>query len=63
MNYENINIEKLRKDLIDYFTDAMFMVSPVAIVDITNVETASDEELINIALSNRFDLKKYIDRY
>ena len=60
MNIDNIDIEKLRKDLIDYFTGAMFMVSPVALVDLTEVENASDEKLIQIALDNKFDLKKYL---
>ena len=60
MNIDNIDIEKLRKDLIDYFTGAMFMVSPIALVDLTEVENASDEKLIQIALDNKFDLKKYL---
>ena len=60
IDVDNIDIKKLRKDLIDYFTSAMFMVSKVAIVDLTEVENANDEELISIALDNKFDLKKYI---
>ena len=60
MNIDNIDIEQLKKDLIDYFTGAMFMVSPVALVDLTEVENASDEKLIQIALDNKFDLKKYL---
>lgn len=55
-----IDIEKLRKDLIDYFTSAMFIVSPVALVDLTEVENARDEMVIKIALDNKFDLSKYI---
>lgn len=35
------DIEKLRKDLIDYFGSAMSFY-PVAIVDLTDVENASD---------------------
>lgn len=57
--YENIDIEKLRKDLIDHFTSAMFIVSPVAMMDLTKVEYATDEELIEIAISNKFNLEKY----
>ena len=57
--YENIDIEKLRKDLIDHFTAAMFIVSPVAMMDLTKVENATDEELIEIAISNKFNLEKY----
>lgn len=59
VSIDDIDIEKLRKDLIDYFTGAMFMVSPVALIDLTEVENASDEKLIQIALDNRFDLTKY----
>ena len=36
----DIDIESLRIDLIDYFTSAMFAVSPVALVDLTRVENA-----------------------
>ena len=54
-----INIEQLRRDLIDYFgTASQFF--PVAIVDISRVENASPEELINIAISNGFDINDYI---
>lgn len=59
MIIDDIDIEKLRKDLIDYFTSAMFMVSPVALVDLTEVENASAEKVIQIALDNKFDLTKY----
>ena len=55
-----MDIEKLRNDLIEYFTSAMFIVSPVALVDLTEVENASDEKVIKIALDNKFDLSKYI---
>lgn len=55
-----INIEDLRKDLIDYFTSAMFMVSPSAMMDVQRVEQASSEELIEIAQQCKFDIDKYI---
>ena len=54
-----IDIEKLRKDLIDYFGTAMFNASPLAIIELTKVENASPQELINIALKNNFDLTEY----
>lgn len=54
-----IDIEKLRKDLIDYYGTAMFNASPLAIIELTKVENASPQELINIALKNNFDLTKY----
>jgi len=37
------------------------MVSPVALVDLTEVENASDDKIIKIALDNGFDLSNYID--
>lgn len=56
---QEINIDKLRKDLLDYFGTAMFTSSPLAIIELTKIERASDEELIRIALNNNFDLNKY----
>ena len=32
----NIDIERLRKDLIDYFGTAMFGVSPIAMMELSN---------------------------
>ena len=54
-----IDIEKLRKDLIDYYDTAMFNASPLAIIELTKIENASPQELINIALKNNFDLTEY----
>lgn len=54
-----IDYEKLRKDLIDYFGTAMSF-SPMAIMDLSRVESASDDELVEIAKRNNFDLNKYI---
>lgn len=58
---EQINIEKLRQDLIDYFLGAYFIVSPIAIASVSEIENASEEELIKIALENKFDLRDYIE--
>ena len=57
----NINIEKLRKDLMDYFGTASFNGFPIASMDLISVENASNEELIQIALNNNFDLNNYIN--
>ena len=54
-----IDVEKLRKDLIDYLGTAMFNVSPVAVMDLTKVEKATPQELINIANFYHFDLTEY----
>lgn len=53
-----IDYEKLRKDLIDYFGTA-FTLNPMAMVDLLKVQNASDEELVDIALKNNFDLNRY----
>lgn len=54
----NIDYERLRKDLIDYFGTAMSFM-PMAVMDVSRVERASREELIRIANENRFDLDEY----
>ncbi len=56
----DIDYEKLRKDLIDYFGSAMFSGFPMAVVDLSDVERASNDELIKIAKKNGFDLSKYL---
>lgn len=54
-----IDIDKLRSDLVDYFGTAMFNASPLAVIDLSKVENASEEELIQIALKKGFDLTEY----
>ena len=55
---ENLDFEKLRRDLINYFGSATSF-NPVAFMDVIKVENASEEELIEIALKNGFDLEDY----
>lgn len=54
-----IDYEKLRSDLMDYFGSAMFSGLPMAIVDLSDIEIASNDELIQIAQKNGFDLSEY----
>jgi hypothetical protein len=54
----NIDFDKLREDLIDYFGTAMGSF-PIAVMNVTEVEKASDRELIRIAAQNGFDLSDY----
>jgi hypothetical protein len=54
----DIDFDKLREDLIDYFGSAMGMF-PMAVMDVSKVERASKQELIKIAQQNGFDLRKY----
>ena len=56
---ENIDYEQLRRDLIDYFGTAMFGGFSLAIMDLSKVENASNQELISIALQNNYDLNNY----
>ena len=53
-----IDIEALRNDLINYFGTAMSF-NPMAVMDLTEVEKASPEKLIDIALNNGFNLSDY----
>ena len=54
-----IDIEKLREDLINYFGTAMGLF-PVAIMNLSEVQICSADRLIEIAINNNFDLDKYI---
>lgn len=56
---KEIDFERLREDLVDYFGTAMFAGFPVAVVDVTQVEMATNEQLIQIAQANGFDLNNY----
>ena len=56
----NIDFEKLRSDLINYFGTAMMSGFGLAVMDLTRVERATDEELIEIALECGFDLNNYV---
>lgn len=58
---ENIDIEKLRSDLIDYFGSAIPFI-PVAMGDLIEVENASEDSLIQIAINNGFDLDNYTQK-
>lgn len=54
-----IDYDKLREDLIDYYGTASYNGFPMAIIELTNVENASNDELINIALNNNINLNNY----
>lgn len=54
-----IDYDKLREDLIDYYGTASYNGFPMAIIELTNVEKASNDELINIALNNNINLNNY----
>ena len=56
---ENINFEKLRSDLIDYLGTAYYAGYGVAIIELSEVETASCEKLIELAKKYGFNLANY----
>ena len=53
-----IGIERLRKDLIDYYGSAS-RVYPNAIMEVERVKRASYDELVDIAIRNNINLDKY----
>lgn len=57
----NIDYDKLRKDLIDYFGTAMSF-NPIALMELSEVEHCSNQKLIEIARKNGFNLPKYIEK-
>ena len=55
-----IDIERLRNDLIDYFMGLAYVLSPVAFMNVAEVEKATPEELVEIAKKNGFDIQNYL---
>lgn len=55
----NINILKLKKDLMDYFGTAVFNGMPNAVIELSKINNASDSQIINLALNIGFDLSEY----
>lgn len=53
---------RLREDLMDYYGSAMANVSPLAVMDLTTVETMNDAELVNLAKKLGFNVERYIKR-
>ena len=59
MEYE-IDMDRLRRDMKDYFGTAMFSGFPMAVMDLSRVERMSGRELVELAQKNGVDLGKYI---
>lgn len=55
----NIDMERLRRDLIYYFGSANYIYT-AAIMDVICVENADSYKLIQIAKNNGFDLNNYV---
>ena len=56
-----INIDKLKRDLIDYYGTAAFSGMPAAMIDVFDVENASPEKLVELARHAGFDLRNYAE--
>lgn len=56
---EEIDYEKLRSDLIDYYGTFMVNLFPAAVFELGRIEKASYQELLVIARENNFDLDDY----
>ena len=54
----NIDIEKLRQDLINYYGTAIEY-NPMAMMNLIEIEKASPTRVIEIAISNNIDLDDY----
>lgn len=54
-----INTNRLRADLKDYYGTAMFVGFPMAVMEMDVVEQASDEELVKLAEKAGLDTRKY----
>ena len=55
-----LDTERLRRDLEDDYGTAMSSGFPMAMMEISEVERASERELIEMAQEKRMDLNKYI---
>ena len=58
-----IDIERLRRDLIDYYGTAMMCGFGMLSINVGFIERASDEALIQIAIKDGFDLNDYVISY
>ena len=58
----NIDVERLRRDLIDYYGTAIYTINPVAIMDVYRMQNYTDKQIIEHALKLNIDLEKYIKR-
>ena len=59
MQYE-IDVNRLRKDMKDRYGTAMFNGFPMAVMDLSKIEKASDQELVDLAQKQGIDLIKYL---
>lgn len=54
-----IDINALRDYMREYYGAAIFAGMPAAIIDVTKVELASNDELVKLAMKEHIDLSKF----
>lgn len=54
-----IDIEKLRQYLINYYGTAMINSFPTAMTDLLEVENANNEKVLSLALKNNINLNNF----
>lgn len=61
MSLVEIDIDRLRKDLEDYYMSGFVVTGfGAAFMEATDVKNASDDEIIEMAQKASFELRKYI---
>ena len=64
INYDDLDIERLRDDLKDDFGTGAYAVNPAMMMEVFDLDNATDEEVVAKALNMHYDLNKYRkDRY
>lgn len=63
IDINDIDIERLKSDLINYFEGAFFVGGfGAALMDITQIENANDYEVVQFAINNGFNLNNYLNK-
>ena len=55
----DIDVSRLRDDLEDYYGTAVFCGMPAAVIELTQAQSASPQELVDMARQAGFDLGRY----
>ncbi len=55
----DIDLGRLRNDLEEYYGTAVFSGMPMAVVELSQAQTASPQELVDMAQRAGFDLGRY----
>jgi len=56
-----MDLERLRKDIIDYYGTAIFSGFPMAMMDLADIERMTEVKLVKTAKELGFDMSKYED--